>query len=79
MTFNINITKRLRRRKLRNGTVVTYTRFVLNYRHPATGQRRQEFFERAKDAQGRKRRARRAGRDRHLCRRADRADDRGRS
>ena len=54
MTFNINITKRLRRRKLRNGTVVTYVRFVLNYYHPATGQRRQEFFERAKDAQGRR-------------------------
>jgi integrase len=34
--------------------VVRQTRHVINYREPATGQRRQEFFERQKDAQDRK-------------------------
>src|SRR5215207_4949134 len=54
MTANFNITRRVRRRKLQGGAAVQYTRYVLNYRHPTTGQRRQEFFERAKDAQARR-------------------------
>jgi len=54
MTANFNITRRVRRRKLQNGAVVQHTRHVLNYRDPKSGQRRQEFFERAKDAQARR-------------------------
>src|ERR1700722_14084450 len=54
MTLNINITKRVRRRRYRGGAVVRLTRYVVNYRDPRTGQRRQEFFERAKDAQQRR-------------------------
>jgi len=51
--FSIKLTKRVRNRKLRNGTKVQQTRYVLNYKDPKTGQRRQEFFERQKDAQTR--------------------------
>ena len=51
---DFNITRRVRRRKLQNGAAVQYTRHVLNYRDPKSGQRRQEFFERAKDAQARR-------------------------
>ena len=54
MQLNINITKRVRRRKLTSGAFVHQTRYVLNYRDLKTGQRRQEFFERAKDAQERR-------------------------
>jgi integrase len=52
--FNINITKRIRRRRYPNGVVVRLTRHVLNYSDPRTGRRRQEFFERVKDAQHRR-------------------------
>src|SRR5215213_2056001 len=48
---SVNITKRERRRKLISGTVVTLIRWVINYREPRTGKRRQLFFERARDAQ----------------------------
>lgn len=54
MTDNFNITRRVRRRKLRDGAAVEYSRYVLNYKDPITDQRRQEFFERAKDAQARR-------------------------
>jgi integrase len=54
MQLNINITKRVRRRRYPNGVIVRLTRYVANYRDPKTGQRRQEFFERAKDAQDRR-------------------------
>jgi integrase len=54
MQVSINITKRVRRRRYPNGVIVRLTRHVLNYRDPKTGQRRQEFFERAKDAQDRR-------------------------
>jgi hypothetical protein len=47
----VNLTRRDRRRKLKDGAVVIHTRWVLNYREPRTGQRRQLFFERQKDAQ----------------------------
>src|SRR4051812_11957693 len=53
MKFTVQQTKRIRRRKI-NGRVVEYERYVLNCRHPKTGARRQEFFERQKDAQARK-------------------------
>jgi integrase len=50
MNLSINITRRTRRRKLRNGTTVVQERYVLNYRNPRTGQRHQLFFERKMDA-----------------------------
>ena len=54
MSLKINLTRRVRRRTLSSGVVVRQTRYVLNYREPNSGQRRQEFFERQKDAQERK-------------------------
>lgn len=51
MSNSINITRRDRKRRLKSGAVVTQTRWVLNYREPRTGRRRQLFFERQKDAQ----------------------------
>ena len=51
MLFKINLTKRVRRRKRPDGSTVNQTRYVLNYRDPATGARRQEFFSRLADAQ----------------------------
>lgn len=54
MTFSINLTKRTRRRKLKSGAVVVHPRYVLNFRDPKTGARRQEFFENQKLAQARK-------------------------
>src|ERR1700681_249340 len=54
MSLKVNLTRRVRRRKLSGGVVVRQTRYVLNYREPNSGQRRQEFFERQKDAQERK-------------------------
>ena len=49
-TFNINLTKRDRQRKLRSGEIVINTRWVLNYTDPKTGGRVQKFFERQKEA-----------------------------
>src|SRR5690242_2510225 len=54
MTFSVSITKRVRKRKLISGAVATHVRYVLNYRNPKSGHRRQEFFERQKDAHERK-------------------------
>ncbi len=54
MTLNVNITRRVRRRKLKDGSVVEQVRFVLNWRDPRTGAREQRFFERQKDAQERR-------------------------
>ncbi len=45
MEFSINLTRRVRKRKLLSGAVVQQTRYVLNYKDPKTGGRRQEFFE----------------------------------
>ena len=53
MLFKINLTKRVRRRKRPDGTTINQTRYVLNFRDPATGARRQEFFTRHADAQAR--------------------------
>lgn len=50
MTISINITKRDRKRILKSGTTVVQTRYVVNYREPRTGRRKQLFFERQKDA-----------------------------
>ena len=54
MQIKITLTRRVRRRKLASGTAVKQTRYVLNYREPKSDQRRQEFFERQKDAQERR-------------------------
>lgn len=54
MGSSVNLTKRDRKRKLKDGTTVLQTRYVLNYREPRTGRRRQLFFERQKDAQARR-------------------------
>ena len=51
MSLSINLTRRVRRRKLKSGEVVEQTRYVLNWRDPRTGAREQRFFERQKDAQ----------------------------
>ncbi|MEQ8746332.1 tyrosine-type recombinase/integrase [Pyruvatibacter sp.] len=53
MSFKSSITKRVRKRKNKAGEVVLHTRHVLNYKHPADGKRRQEFFERRAEAQDR--------------------------
>lgn len=50
VTFSINITNRKRTRTLKSGAVVHQTRYVLNYQDPKTKRRRQEFFERQKEA-----------------------------
>jgi integrase len=50
MALSINITKRDRKRTLKNGECIVHTRYVVNYRDPRTGERKQLFFERQKDA-----------------------------
>jgi integrase len=54
MTLSINLTRRVRGRKLKDGSVVEQVRFVLNWRDPRTGAREQRFFERQRDAQERR-------------------------
>ena len=54
MSVTVNITKRERHRKLKSGALVSHTRWVINYREPQTGKRRQLFFARAADAQVRR-------------------------
>lgn len=54
MQFAVSLTKRTRKRKLLGGTAVLQTRYVLNYKDPKTGQRRQEFYELQKEAQNRR-------------------------
>lgn len=51
MSLSINLTKRIRRRKLKSGEVTEQTRYVLNWRDPRTGAREQRFFGRQKEAQ----------------------------
>lgn len=55
MDLSINLTKRTRKRKLRSGGVVLHERYVLNYRDPLSGARRQVFFDRKRDAEARQR------------------------
>ena len=54
MTLNINLTRRVRRRKLKDGSIVEQTRYVLNWRNPRAGEREQRFFERQRDARERR-------------------------
>ncbi|GLK69787.1 tyrosine-type recombinase/integrase [Hansschlegelia plantiphila] len=55
MNFSVSLTKRTRKRKLTSGAVVLHDRFVLNYLDPNGGRRRQEFFDRKRDAEARQR------------------------
>jgi integrase len=48
--FTASITKRVRKRLTRAGELVTHTRFVVNFREPRTGRRKQLFFARQRDA-----------------------------
>jgi integrase len=50
MPFTVNVTKRERTRRLKSGARVTQTRWVVNYKEPRTGQRRQLFFEKKAEA-----------------------------
>src|SRR6476659_2657829 len=50
MTFTASITRRDRKRRLRSGAIITQSRWVVNFREPRSGQRKQLFFERQKDA-----------------------------
>src|SRR5262249_6486241 len=45
-----SITKRDRQRRLRSGAVIKQTRFIVNFREPRSGRRKQFFFARHKDA-----------------------------
>jgi integrase len=54
MTLNINLTRRVRRRKLKDGSVAEQTRYVLNWRDPRTAKRKQRFFERQREAKERR-------------------------
>jgi integrase len=49
-SFTASITRRDRRRRQRSGGVVVQTRFVVSFREPRSGRRKQLFFERHKDA-----------------------------
>ena len=48
--FSATVTRRDRKRKARDGSLQVHTRFVVNFRDPATGLRRQLFFERRSEA-----------------------------
>ncbi len=50
MIIKVSLTKRTRKRALQDGSVVRHLRYVVNYKCPKTGQRKQEFFGRQKDA-----------------------------
>jgi len=50
LAFNASITKRDRTRTLTSGATVVQTRFVVNFKHPTTGQRKQIFVKSHKEA-----------------------------
>jgi integrase len=50
MSAAVSITKRERRRQLKSGAAVVQTRYVVNFQEPQTGQRKQFFFKRHRDA-----------------------------
>ena len=55
MELSIKLTKRVRKRRLSSGVGVRQERYVLNFRDPRSGQRRQLFFERKKEAEAKQR------------------------
>jgi hypothetical protein len=50
VAFTASITKRDRTRILTSGAALVQTRFVVNFRHPVTGQRKQIFVKSHKEA-----------------------------
>ena len=50
MPFTVNVTKRERTRRLKSGERVTQVRWVVNYKEPRSGARKQLFFEKKADA-----------------------------
>jgi integrase len=54
MATRINIAKRIRKRRLADGSTVEQQRFVVDYRDPISAARRQHFFERRKDAEAKR-------------------------
>lgn len=50
MPFTATMTRRERRRQLSSGRTVVHTRYVVNFRDPTSGRRKQLFFARQKDA-----------------------------
>ena len=50
MAFTASITKRDRTRTLTSGATIAQTRFVVNFRHPITGRRKQIFVKSHKEA-----------------------------
>lgn len=55
MEFSSRITKRTRKRPLKSGATVLQERYILNFRDPITGQRRQLSSSRKRDAEARQR------------------------
>lgn len=52
--MDVTITKRVRRRKSSGGKILENERYVVNYRDPKTGQRKQKFYDKQKDAVAKK-------------------------
>src|SRR5262245_6374921 len=50
MTPRINVTKRLRKRRRAEGSVVDQPRYVVDFPDPAAGKGRQQFFEKGRHA-----------------------------
>lgn len=50
MNFSASVTRRDRKRRLKSGTTVVQTRFIVNFRDPNSGKRKQLFFDRHKEA-----------------------------
>ena len=51
MTPRINVSKRIRKRRRADGSFVEQPRYVVDFCDPMTGKRRQEFFEKRRDAE----------------------------
>lgn len=54
MTPRINIAKRIRKRRRADGSIVEQPRYVVDFRDPMTGKRRQHFYEKRKDAEAKR-------------------------
>jgi integrase len=54
MPPRINIAKRIRKRRRADGSVVEQPRYVVDFRDPMTGKRRQHFYEKRKDAEAKR-------------------------
>lgn len=50
MNLNISLTRRNQRRKQKDGSMKSYTRYVLNFTEPGSEKRRQLFFDKRDDA-----------------------------